>query len=147
MKTTTAARRRTAGVSPLEVCKAVRDRVGNKMAVEMRISADEIMPEGMRLEDTLAFLKQAQKYIDLVHVSKGLIVDKKYSFHTIPPYYHPYCHNVHYAEAAKQVLDIPVATVGLYQESGHGGRDPGWQQGRRGSHGPRPAHRPRYTLR
>ncbi len=97
---------------PLEVCKAVRDRVGNKMAVEMRISADEIMPEGMRLEDTLAFLKEAQQYIDLVHVSKGLIVDKKYSYHTIPPYYHPYCHNVHYAEAAKQALNIPVATVG-----------------------------------
>lgn len=97
---------------PLEVLKAVRDRIGNKMAVEMRISADEIMPEGMRLEDTLAFLKVAQEYIDLVHISKGLIVDKKYSFHTIPPYYHPYCHNVHYAEAAKKVLDIPVATVG-----------------------------------
>lgn len=97
---------------PLEVLKAVRDRIGSKMAVEMRISADEIMPEGMRLEDTLAFLKVAQEYIDLVHISKGLIVDKKYSFHTIPPYYHPYCHNVHYAEAAKKVLDIPVATVG-----------------------------------
>ncbi len=96
----------------LEVLKAVRDRVGNKMAVEMRISADEIMPEGMRLEDTLAFLKVAQQHIDLIHISKGLIVDKKYSFHTIPPYYHPYCHNVHYAEAAKKVLDIPVTTVG-----------------------------------
>lgn len=96
----------------LEVCKAVRDRVGNKMAIEMRISGDEIMPEGMRIEDTLAFLEKAQDYIDLVHISKGLIVDKKYSFHTIPPYYHPYCHNVKYSEAAKKVLRIPVATVG-----------------------------------
>ena len=96
----------------LEICKAVREEAGKDMAVEMRISADEIAPGGMRLEDTLAFLEQAQQYIDLVHISKGLIVDKDYSYHTIPPYYHPYCHNVHYAEEAKKVLSIPVATVG-----------------------------------
>ena len=97
---------------PLEILKAVREEAGRDMAVEMRISADEIMPEGMRLEDTIAFLEKAQEYIDLVHVSKGLIVDKDYSWHTIPPYYHPYCHNVHYAQAVKASLHIPVATVG-----------------------------------
>ena len=97
---------------PLEICRAVREAAGRDIAVEMRISADEIAPGGMRLEETLAFLKVAQEYIDLVHVSKGLIIDKAWSFHTMPPYYHPYCHNVEYAAATKRELDIPVAVVG-----------------------------------
>lgn len=96
----------------LEVLQAVRAKVGSKINLEMRISGDELIEGGQRIDEVLEFLKIAQKYIDIVHISQGLIVDRNYSFYVMPPYYHLHCHNVKYAEAAKKVLDIPVTTVG-----------------------------------
>lgn len=98
----------------LEVLEAIRDRVGDRLAIDMRISGDEIIPGGMKIEDTIRFLKKAQKYLDTVHISQGLIVEPDYAFYTMPPLYHPHCHNVKYAEAVKRDPDIhiPVTTVG-----------------------------------
>ena len=97
---------------PLQVLEAIRAKVGNRIAIEMRISGDEIIPEGMHIEDALKFLPMAEPYVDLVNVSRGLIVDTRYSFYTQPPYYHEYGHNVKYAEAIKKVISIPVSVVG-----------------------------------
>ncbi|NLL51543.1 MAG: FAD-dependent oxidoreductase [Peptococcaceae bacterium] len=99
----------------LELLQAVRERVGQSLALEMRISAEEMVEGGMELEETIEFIKLAQEYIDLVHVSVGLIVEhNKAAFWTMPPYYHAHCHNVKYAEAVKKDPDIkiPVTTVG-----------------------------------
>ena len=96
----------------MQILEAMRDRVGHKINIEMRVSGDEIFPEGIHLEDTIAFLKEAQKYVDLVNVSRGLIVDDRYNFYTQPPYYNERCHNVKYAEAIKAAIDIPVSVVG-----------------------------------
>jgi 2,4-dienoyl-CoA reductase-like NADH-dependent reductase (Old Yellow Enzyme family) len=99
----------------LELLKAVRERVGNRLALEMRISAVEMVEGGMELEETIRFIKLAQQYIHLVHVSVGLIVEhNKAAFWTMPPYYHPHCHNVKYAETVKKDpgVKIPVTTVG-----------------------------------
>ncbi|KZL89348.1 FAD-dependent oxidoreductase [Clostridium magnum] len=97
---------------PLEIIKAIRERCGRNINIEYRISGDEIIEGGQRLDEVLEFLKIAQKDIDLAHISAGLIVDTRYQQFTIPPYYMPHCHNVQYAEVAKKVLDIPVTTVG-----------------------------------
>lgn len=98
----------------LEVLEAIRNRVGDKLAIDMRISGDEIIPGGMKIEDTIRFLKRAQNYLDTVHVSQGLIIEPDYAFYTMPPLYHPHCHNVKYAEAIKKdsKIRIPVTTVG-----------------------------------
>lgn len=97
---------------PLQVMEAMRAKVGSRMAIEMRVSGDEIIPNGMHLEEVIAYLKQAQRYVDLINVSRGLIVDHRYHFYTQPPYYNEYCHNVKYAEAIKKEIDIPVSVVG-----------------------------------
>lgn len=97
---------------PMAVIRAVREAVGRDFALEMRISGDEVIEGGMRIDETIEFLKKAEPYIDLVHVSKGLIVDDNFSFYVLPPYYHPYCHNVYLAQAVKKELHIPVTTVG-----------------------------------
>ena len=98
----------------LEVLEAIRSRVGSKLAIDMRISGDEIIPGGMKINDTIRFVKAAQKYLDSVHVSQGLIVEPEYAFYTMPPLYHPHCHNVKYAMAMKSdpEIIIPVTTVG-----------------------------------
>jgi NADPH-dependent 2,4-dienoyl-CoA reductase/sulfur reductase-like enzyme len=80
--------------------------------MEMRISGDEVIDGGMRVEETIEFIKIAEPYIDLVHVSKGLIVDDNFSYYVLPPYYHPYAHNVYLSEKVKKEVSIPVTTVG-----------------------------------
>lgn len=99
---------------PLMVLKAVREAVGPDFLVELRISGDEIAPEGMRVADTIDFIKRAQEYIDLVNVSAGLIVDQRYHRWSMPPYYRPHCTNVVYAREIKGCPDIhiPISVVG-----------------------------------
>lgn len=99
---------------PLQIMKEIRKRVGHKINIDMRISGHELIEGGLTTEDMIEFVKLAQKYVDSVHVSVGMIIESDYFFYSMPPYYHPHCHNVKYAEAFKKCPDIhiPVTTVG-----------------------------------
>jgi 2,4-dienoyl-CoA reductase-like NADH-dependent reductase (Old Yellow Enzyme family)/thioredoxin reductase len=99
---------------PLEILQAIREKVGDRIALEMRVSGDELLDGSMHIEEVIEFIKRAQKYIDLIHISAGIVVVQEGVFHTMPPYYHPHCHNVKYAQAVKNDLEIkiPVTTVG-----------------------------------
>lgn len=99
---------------PLELLAAVREAVGPDMAIEMRISGDEMVEGGMTIDEVVEFVKQAQRYIDLVHISAGLVVDWRASFYTMPPYYLPRGMNVPLAKRVKECPDvhIPVSVVG-----------------------------------
>ena len=99
---------------PLEVLKAMRQRVGRGLNIDMRISGDELIPGGMGIEETKAFIRLAQEYIDTVHVSQGLIVEPRYMPYTMPAFYLPHCHNVKWSEQVKAdpEIHIPVTVVG-----------------------------------
>jgi 2,4-dienoyl-CoA reductase-like NADH-dependent reductase (Old Yellow Enzyme family)/thioredoxin reductase len=97
---------------PLEVLKAVREKCGNKLAIDFRISADEIAPGGMKVDEVIEFLKVAQKDLDMVHISRGLIVDLNYAKYTLPTYLADHCVNAENAAKVKAALDIPVCVVG-----------------------------------
>lgn len=96
----------------IEILKAVRRKVGNRLAIEYRISGDELVPGGMHLDENIEFLKMIEDKIDLVHVSVGLLIDPTYSPHHMPPTYLPYAYNANRAEKIKKALRIPVACVG-----------------------------------
>ncbi|MDR2771835.1 MAG: NAD(P)/FAD-dependent oxidoreductase [Clostridiales Family XIII bacterium] len=99
---------------PLALLKAVREAVGPDFLVELRISGDEIVPEGMRTPEVIDFLKEAQAYIDLINVSAGLIVETRGQFYSMPPYFRPRGANVPYAREIKACKDIriPVSVAG-----------------------------------
>jgi NADPH-dependent 2,4-dienoyl-CoA reductase/sulfur reductase-like enzyme len=97
---------------PLELLKAVRESIGNTMQIEYRISGYEYLEGSPTVPDIVAFLKEAQRYIDLVNISGGLLIDPSYVVYTIPGYYMPHFMNLKYAAEIKKHLDIPVATVG-----------------------------------
>lgn len=99
---------------PLEVLAAVREVVGDRMLIDMRISGDELIDGGMRIDETIEFIKQAQQYIDTVHVSQGLIVEPRWMPYTMPAVYLPHMHNVPFSQAVKNCPDIhiPVCVVG-----------------------------------
>ncbi|NMA25085.1 MAG: NAD(P)-binding protein, partial [Clostridiales bacterium] len=99
---------------PLMLLKAVRAAVGPNFIVELRVSGDEIVPGGMRIDEVVEFLKLAQEHIDLVTISAGLIVDRNAFFYAMPPYFRPRGVNVPLARRVKQCPDIkiPVSVVG-----------------------------------
>jgi 2,4-dienoyl-CoA reductase-like NADH-dependent reductase (Old Yellow Enzyme family)/thioredoxin reductase len=96
----------------IEVLNAIRARVGNKLAIEWRISANELVPDGLTEEDTIEFVKLIEDKIDLLHVSAGLLNESRIIPHMIQPTYLPHCYNVHRAEIMKKALKVPIATVG-----------------------------------
>ena len=96
---------------PLEVLKAVREAVPD-MVIECRVSAQEDLPDGLQLEESLQFMEKAQEYVDIMHISRGNIFFNYGSTYTIPTYFKGRRLNVAFAAEAKKRLHIPVAVVG-----------------------------------
>jgi 2,4-dienoyl-CoA reductase-like NADH-dependent reductase (Old Yellow Enzyme family)/thioredoxin reductase len=98
----------------IEVLDAIRCRTGNKLAIEYRISADEMVPGGPSVQEQIEFAALIQDKIDLLHVSVGNL----YAPETLPwidqPSYFPRGLNLKYAEQFKKALTVPIATVGSY---------------------------------
>jgi 2,4-dienoyl-CoA reductase-like NADH-dependent reductase (Old Yellow Enzyme family)/thioredoxin reductase len=99
---------------PVELAKRIRKRVGNDLIIEWRISGDEMMEDGMRIEETIELIKMLEEHIDIIHVSAGIHEEQKtlkYMFSQSGFTEHG-C-NVHLAEAVKKAgVKIPVVTVG-----------------------------------
>jgi len=96
----------------LEMLEAIRNKVDDNLAIEYRISADELVPEGLHVEEQLEFAKLIQDKIDLLHVSAGKLFEEETIPMMIQPTYISRGINVHFAELFKKELKIPVATVG-----------------------------------
>jgi 2,4-dienoyl-CoA reductase-like NADH-dependent reductase (Old Yellow Enzyme family)/thioredoxin reductase len=96
----------------IEVLTAIRKKVGNKVALEYRISANELVAGGMQEEETIEFVKMIEDKIDLLHVSAGVLSNNWTLPHMIQPTYWPHEYNVHRAEKLKKALNIPITTVG-----------------------------------
>lgn len=98
----------------IELLDAVRKRVGENFILEYRISADELVEGGMKLDEVLQFVHMIKHKIDILHVSVGMLPNPFTIQNMIQPLYMPYMLNVHYAEAIKKEVgdDLYVATVG-----------------------------------
>ncbi len=97
---------------PLDVLRAIRAAAGNKMAVELKVSGDEHIEGGTPREERIAFLQEAQKYVDLVTVTCGMKSDALSASYIVPSYCHGRTLNADYAAAVRAELEIPVGVVG-----------------------------------
>ena len=99
---------------PLEVLKEIREAVGEDMVIELRVSATEGIEGGLEFEESLEFMKLAQEYVDIMHVSQGSIFHLSARY-TIPTYFRePHKPlNTKYSKIVKENLHIPVAVVGM----------------------------------
>ena len=96
----------------IEVLTEIRKRVGNKLAIEYRISAEELVPGGMQLDETIEFLKIIQNKIDLVHVSLGTMgIDPKFGLWMHPTYL-PHAYILPWTEKIKRAVKVPVTCMG-----------------------------------
>ena len=99
---------------PLMVVKAVREKVGDDFIVEYRMSGDEHLAGGIVKEEAAEFAAIIEDYIDIVHVSAGSYYTARQ--YTFPGSYQPRDTNTLLAQAVKEKVKIPVATVGAHMD-------------------------------
>lgn len=95
----------------LETVGKVRKKIGDKYPIFVRISADELVDNGNRIEDTVEIAKILEKGgVDCIDVTQGVIYRTPFGI-TIPTYI-DHGGFIHYAEAIKKNVNIPVIGVG-----------------------------------
>lgn len=97
---------------PLQILQAIRAAVGPDYPVDMRISAVEWMENSISFEDTLAFIKLAEPYIDTVQISAGVDIGIQGNVHLATTNFEEHMPNVPWAAEVKRSVDIPVSVVG-----------------------------------
>jgi len=96
---------------PLELLEAAYDTVKGKIPLEMRIVGNEYLPGGTKLDERIRFLKEAQKYIDMIVVSAGNLMYGEAFSYNMPGYYIPEGVNVEYAAAFKEACPKLAVSV------------------------------------
>lgn len=103
---------------PLRILESVRKAVGPDFPIDMRISSVEYVDGSISFEDTLAFIKMAEKYIDSVQISCGLDMGFNYEGNVTmaTTIFEPHYINVDYASIVKKHVSIPVYAVGGFSD-------------------------------
>ena len=98
---------------PLRVLDAVKNAVN--LPVIARVSGDEMIPNGLKLDEVIKFVKMLKQHgIEAVHVSAGTVC-------STPPWYFqhmfvPKGKTWQFADKIKENVDIPVIFVGQINE-------------------------------
>lgn len=101
----------------IEVVEKVRELCGENFVIDYRISADEIIEDGMRFEETLKLMKILKEHgVDMFNISAGLHSEglMKYMRYWLQDYTMPRGYNVHWTEKIKDYFhgDIILTAVG-----------------------------------
>ncbi len=95
----------------LDCVKSVRSVVADNFVISYRLSADEIIPEGIKINETIKICQNLEKAgADIIHVSAG-VADTADELVT-PAKNSPFGIFSDYAEEIKNNISIPVITVG-----------------------------------
>jgi 2,4-dienoyl-CoA reductase-like NADH-dependent reductase (Old Yellow Enzyme family)/thioredoxin reductase len=96
----------------VDVLDAIRAEVGDKLAIEYRISAIDMVPGSPDIQEVIEFVKVIQDKIDLLHISRGNLAINKLTPFILPPSYMDHGINIEYAAQFKKALHVPVSVVG-----------------------------------
>jgi 2,4-dienoyl-CoA reductase-like NADH-dependent reductase (Old Yellow Enzyme family)/NADPH-dependent 2,4-dienoyl-CoA reductase/sulfur reductase-like enzyme len=91
-----------------ELFTAIRAAVGHDFPIELRVSYTEFNPDGLKPEDVVAYLKEIEPLIDMVHVSAGASPTPK----SFTPFYYQRNINMPGVDIIKSALSIPVVAMG-----------------------------------
>ncbi len=94
----------------IEVLKSVREAVGPRFPIELRLSGSELFEGGYDLDEGCRIAEQLEPYINLLHVSAGTY--QRGFGNTHPSMFKAHGCNVYLAEEIKKHVKIPVATLG-----------------------------------
>lgn len=95
----------------LEILKDIREKMGDDFIIELRVSGTDHIPGSIMVEETAAFCKLADPYVDLFHVSTGHYwkTGRSLEFTTA---YAPHGCNLQDAATIKKAVSKPVSVVG-----------------------------------
>lgn len=96
----------------MRVIEAIRERCGADFPIEWRISASDLVPGGMQIEDAIQYAMLMQDKVDLFQVSAGMIAEPRTYPYTHPSRYLPHGENLERAAEIKKAVSTPVAVVG-----------------------------------
>jgi 2,4-dienoyl-CoA reductase-like NADH-dependent reductase (Old Yellow Enzyme family)/thioredoxin reductase len=96
----------------VEILDTIRAEVGDKLAIEYRISAIDMVPGSPDIQEVIEYAKVIQDKIDLLHISRGNLAINKLTPFIFPPAYMDHGINIEYAAQFKKALHIPVSVVG-----------------------------------
>ncbi len=97
---------------PLMVLDRIRTRVGNTIALDMRISGSEFLEGGLDIDEVVEFCKLAESRLDIINVSAGAPWTTRMAI----PVFEERGINAPLAEAVKRAVHIPVTSVGGYTD-------------------------------
>ncbi len=96
----------------IRVIEAIRDRCGLDFPIEWRVSASDLVPGGLEIEDAVQYAVGMQDKVDCLQVSAGMIAEPRTYPYTHPSVYLPHGENVERAAVVKKAVNIPVGVVG-----------------------------------
>lgn len=98
---------------PRMVLEEVRRQVGPWFPIIVRVSAEERVPDGNTLEDTLKYLEYLDEFVDIYDVSCGLNPSLQYQ---IDSNFLPDGWRAYQARAVKEKFGKPVINAGNYRD-------------------------------
>ncbi len=106
---------------PVAIVKAVREAVGPRVPIEVRVSGDELTEEfgvegGGKIDDCIDFLRRIEDDIDIAHVSCGTVmVDPSQSRMHPVEFYEAGCNAIFARQVKESGFSKPVLTIGAFQ--------------------------------
>ena len=97
---------------PLMVLDRVRARVGDTIALDMRVSGSEFLEGGLDIGEVTEFCKMAQSRVDMINVSAGAPWTTRMAI----PVFEERGINAPMAQQVRQAVQIPVTSVGGYTD-------------------------------
>ena len=95
-----------------ELIDECRVQIGNQMPLIVRLSVDEMSPNGRNLEESLRLLKcLEQRGVDAFDVTAGL-TDAMHR--SLPPIYVPFGTNIPYIKKVKESVSVPIICSGRF---------------------------------
>lgn len=95
---------------------AVRQAVGPRFPIEIRLSGDDLTEEGLGMEDCARVAKLVEPKVDLFQISCGNHEDPDMFCRTHPSAFYPHGANVYLAAAIRAQVQKPVACVGALND-------------------------------
>jgi thioredoxin reductase len=101
---------------PKMLLEAARRGLGEGKILELRFSAEDGVPGGMTIDDTVEFAKQIDGLLDIIQISNGLKW-KGNGTYTFTDHYDAHGHNAKFAAKVKAALKYTkVASIGGYSD-------------------------------
>ncbi|WP_044916836.1 oxidoreductase [Butyrivibrio sp. WCE2006] len=95
-----------------EILKGIREKVGDRLAIEYRISGEEMQEGGLSVDDQIKFAKSIEEYVDIFNISRGVLENTEDLPFVFPTVYDKRKINVDNAAKFKAELSTPISVVG-----------------------------------